>query len=126
MNWWKLGTRQVIAHDVATSDRRKDPRIGGHFTVRYSGESDHKLIMGEATIVDVSRYGFGLTGDRGLKLGMELTLFLEMSCSDDDLGESLCIPHAYVAWTDGRRFGVTIRSKGEKAPVWVGHLSEFI
>jgi hypothetical protein len=83
----------------------------------YAGE----IIMGQATIIDLSRYGFGLKGGRGLELGMELSLFLEMS--DMDMVENLCIPQAYVAWIDGRRFGVEVRSTQEKKPVWLEYLA---
>lgn len=77
--------------------------------------------MGHATIVDLSRYGFGLQGARGLKPGMELALFLELS----DTNDTLCIPQAYVSWIDGRRFGVELRvaRDRDKEPVWLDCLA---
>jgi hypothetical protein len=120
MNWWKSETSTVDGRsNIAARERRKDPRIGGQFKVRYSGMHDNEIIMGDATIVDLSRYGFGLKGARGLTLGMELALFLEMS----DTNDSLCIPQAYVAWIDGRRFGVELRAAREKDPVWLEFLA---
>ena len=121
MSWWKFGTSPANESSIATRERRKQPRIGGQFTVRYSGVHEDGIIMGHAKIVDLSRYGFGLTGARGLKRGMKLTLFLEMS--DMDMSESLCIPEAYVAWIDGRRFGVTLRTARDKEPVWLEYLA---
>ena len=105
MGWWKSDARSVHVKEKVGMDRRKEPRIGGHFKVRYSGSDADKIVMGHATIVDVSRNGFGLQGARGLKLGMELALFLEFP----DTKDTLCIPQAYVSWIDGRRCGVEMR-----------------
>ena len=120
MSLWKSAANTVDeSSEIAARERRKDPRIGGQFKVRYSGTHENEIIMGHATIVDLSRYGFGLKGASGLKLGMELALFLEMS----DTNESLCIPQAYVTWIDGRRFGVELRAAREKDPVWLEFLA---
>jgi hypothetical protein len=75
--------------------------------------------MGHATIIDLSRYGFGLQGARGLKPGMELALFLELP----DMDDTLCIPQAYVSWINGRRFGVELRAAREKVPAWLERLT---
>jgi hypothetical protein len=115
MSWWKSETRSVDGKDKAGRERRKEPRIGGQFKVRYSGSDAEKIIMGHATIVDLSRYGFGLQGARGLKPGMELALFLELP----DVDDTLCIPQAYVSWIDGRRFGVELRAARDKEPFWL-------
>lgn len=120
MSWWKFETSSAgNSSTITTNERRQEPRIGGQFKVRYSGTHENGIIMGRATIVDVSRYGFGLTGGRGLKPGMELALFLEMS----DMDESLCIPQAFVTWIDGSRFGVDLRAAREKEPVWLEFLA---
>jgi hypothetical protein len=119
MSWWKWRSLSSQTNDAAGRERRRDPRIGGHFKVRYSGSYDGEIVMGYASIVNLSRYGFGLTGARGLQLGMELVLFLELS----DMSESLCIPDAYVSWVDGRRFGVELRAARDKEPVWLERLA---
>jgi hypothetical protein len=124
MSLWKSAASTADeSSDIAARERRKDPRIGGQFKVRYSGMHEGELIMGNATIVDLSRYGFGLKGARGLKPGMELALFLEMPDEMSDMNESLCIPQAYVTWIDGRRFGVELRAAREKDPVWLEFLA---
>lgn len=115
MSWWKSGPKLIDEKEKAGKERRKDPRIGGHFKVRYSGADEDKIIIGYATIVDLSRHGFGLQGARGLKPGMELALFLELV----DTNETICIPRAYVSWTAGRRFGVELRAAGDKEPFWM-------
>ena len=119
MSWWKLKSQVSKRDEKAGRERRKDPRIGGHFKVRFSGSHDGEIVMGHATVVNLSRYGFGLTGARGLQLGMELVLFLELS----DMNESVCIPDAYVSWVNGRRFGVELRSARDKEPVWLERLA---
>jgi hypothetical protein len=115
MNWWKSEARSTEEKSKSGSDRRKEPRINGRFKVRYSGSDANKIVMGHATIVDLSRHGFGIEGARGLKLGMELALFLELPDADD----KLCIPQAYVSWIDGRRFGVEVRGAKDKDPIWL-------
>jgi hypothetical protein len=115
MSWWKSGHKSVEGKDQAGSERRKEPRIGGQFKVRYSGSDEDKIVMGHAMIVDLSRYGFGLQGARGLKPGMEIALFLELP----DMKDTLCIPQAYVSWIDGRRFGVELRAARDKEPLWL-------
>lgn len=110
MGWWKSGPRSVDERDKAAMERRRQPRVGGQLKVRYSGSDAHKIVMGHAKIVDVSRNGFGLQGARGIKLGMELALFLELP----DTKDTLCIPQAFVSWIDGRRCGVELRGVRDK------------
>ena len=119
MNWWKSDTRSTAQKPKSWDERRKEPRINGQFKVRYSGSDASKIIMGHATVVDLSRHGFGLQGARGLKPGMELALFLELP----DATDKVCIPQAYVSWIDGGRFGVEMRSAKDKDPVWLEYLS---
>lgn len=120
MNWWKSNTKPAQNPTTDGSERRRDPRIGGHFKVRYSGSDRNKIVMGQGTITDISRYGFGIEGGRGIKRGMELALFLEMSDGDGPL----CIPQATVSWTSGGRFGVELRSARSKKVNWLDRLSE--
>jgi hypothetical protein len=115
MNWWKSEARSTEGKGKSGAERRKEPRINGRFKVRYSGSDASKIIMGHATIVDLSRHGFGIEGARGLKPGMELALFLELPDAED----KLCIPQAYVSWIDGRRFGVEVRGAKDKEPIWL-------
>lgn len=115
MSWWKAEARSTAEKGKSAQERRKEPRISGRCKVRYSGSDDHKIIMGHATIVDLSRHGFGIEGARGLKEGMELALFLELPGADD----KLCIPQAYVSWIDGRRFGVEVRGAKDRDPIWL-------
>lgn len=119
MTWWKSGTQAMNDKERARMERRKEPRIGGQFKVRYSGTDGDKIVIGYGTVVDLSRYGFGIQGGKGLRCGMELALFLELP----DTSDTLCIPQAYVSWIDGRRFGVELRAARGKDPVWLEALA---
>lgn len=114
MNWWRFGSNSTEGNTKPEKERRKEPRIGAQFKVRYSGSDEDKIVMGRARIVDLSRHGFGLLGGRDLKPGMELALFLELP----DTRETLCIPQAYVSWINGRRFGVELRAARQEEPFW--------
>ena len=48
MSWWNSRAQPVHVTDKTGRERRKDPRIGGHFKVRYSGSDADKIIMGHA------------------------------------------------------------------------------
>lgn len=115
MSLWRSGSNSSAGNDKPEKERRKEPRIGGQFKVRYSGSDEDKIIMGHARILDLSRHGFGLQGGRDLKPGMELALFLELP----DTRETLCIPQAHVSWINGRRFGVELRGARHKEPIWL-------
>jgi hypothetical protein len=121
MRWWKSTTAPVEGPVADGSERRRDPRIGGHFKVRYSGaDAANKIVIGYGVITDLSRSGFGIEGARGLKRGMELALFLQMP--DDD--ETICIPLVTVSWISGKRFGVQIQSDSRQPASWLDRLSE--
>ncbi|MCC6139573.1 MAG: PilZ domain-containing protein [Nitrospira sp.] len=119
MSWWKSDTTASSSRTaVAGTERRRAPRIGTRFTVRYSGTDDRKIVMGHAAIVDLSQQGFGLTGIRGLKQGMELALFLELPESD----RPLCIPQVRVLWINGTRCGMQLPPKKIGAMAWMDAL----
>lgn len=104
MSWWNRESKSSVQVLEPGTERRLNPRIGGQLKVRYSGTDNEKIVMGHATIVDISRHGFGLTGIRGLKQGMELALFLELPESD----HPLCIPQVRVLWINGNRCGMQL------------------
>lgn len=120
MRWWKSSAKAKEESANPGSDRRREPRIGGKFKVRYSGSDGDNIVIGNGTIVDLSRYGFGIQGNKRVTVGMELGLFLELP----DLESPLCIPQATVSWVDGRRFGVELRADRTKNPEWLEYLSE--
>ncbi len=120
MRWWKSSAKVKQEPAARGSERRREPRIGGQFKVRYSGTDGDNIIIGNGMTLDLSRYGFGIQGNRRVKKGLELGLFIELP----DLDSPLCIPQAVVSWVDGRRFGVELRADREKEPEWLEYLSE--
>ncbi len=88
------------------SNRRRNPRLAGQFGLTFSGVDKGQMIMGDGHILNLSYEGIGVRGDRLLKPGMELALFIELPDSEDHL----CIPEARVSWVKGRRFGVALRT----------------
>ena len=88
------------------SNRRRGTRMGGQFGLTFSGMDEGQIVMGDGHVLDLSQGGIGVRGDRLLKPGMELALFIELPDSEDHL----CIPEARVSWVRGRRFGVALRT----------------
>lgn len=87
-------------------NRRRGARLAGRFGLMFSGVDDGQLIMGDGQVTDLSHEGVGISGNRLLKPGMELALFIELPDSEDHL----CVPEARVSWVRGRRFGVAVRT----------------
>lgn len=90
----------------STSNRRREPRVDGRFGLTFSGVDGGQIVMGDGLVMNLSHEGIGIRGNRLLKPGMELALFIELPDSDDHL----CIPEARVSWVEGRRFGVALRT----------------
>ncbi|WP_413935448.1 PilZ domain-containing protein [Nitrospira sp. BLG_1] len=120
MKWWKSTAKAKQEAVHLDSDRRREPRIGGTFKVRYSGSEGNDIIIGHGTITDLSRYGFRIQGNQHVQVGMELGLFLELP----DRDSPLCIPQATVSWVNGRWFGVELRADRKKEPEWLEYLLE--
>lgn len=88
------------------SNRRREPRVGGQFGLTFSGVEEGRLMMGHGQVLDLSEGGVGIRGNRLLRPGMALALFIELPDAEDHL----CIPEARVSWVSGRRFGVALRT----------------
>lgn len=88
------------------SSRRRGPCAGRRFGLTFSGVDEGRIVMGDGHVLDLTQEGIGIRGDRFLKPGMELALFVELPDSEDHL----CIPEARVSWARGRCFGVVLRT----------------
>lgn len=106
MSWWRSEAKGKEVSPVSRAERRREPQIGAQLKIRYSGSEANHIVMGYGVSTDLSRYGFGIQGSRGLKPGTELVLFVELPDSDSPV----CIPQAIVSWVEGRRFGVELRT----------------
>jgi Tfp pilus assembly protein PilZ len=87
------------------SEQRGGNRIPLSFGLMYSGLDDSNVIMGDGTVVDMSRGGLGVRGNQPVKVGMDLTLFLYLPDKEDPL----FVVQTQVAWVHGHRFGVQLQ-----------------
>jgi hypothetical protein len=84
------------------AERRGINRIPLSFGLLYSGLNETDVIMGNGTVVDMSREGLGVRGNQPVTVDMDLTLFLFLP----DKKDPLFVIQAQVAWVHERRFGL--------------------
>lgn len=63
-----------------------------------------EMIIGDGTVTNLSERGIGIRGNRLVKRGMDLSLFVDLPGAE----EPVCVVHARVLWVTGRRFGVKL------------------
>ena len=97
-------TQRCNDQDATWLDRRHTDRVPSSVGLMYSALDDGDVLMGDGTVTDLSRGGLGVRGNRLVKPGMDLTLFLYLPDGDDPL----FILEASVAWVKGRLFGVRL------------------
>jgi hypothetical protein len=85
-------------------NRRRGSRLDSSCTLTFSGVDGGRFMMGDGQVMDLSDDGIGIRGDRSVKAGMALALFIELPDSDDHV----CVPEARVSWVKGHRFGVAL------------------
>ena len=96
-------TQKPLLGTGHTHNRREVERIPVEFGLMYSAEDpNHKLIIGDGRVTDLSRNGLGIRGTTVVTPGMELTMFLYLP----DGRDPLFIVQARVTWSIGHRFGV--------------------
>ena len=88
--------------DSPLTERRGIDRIPLSFGLMYSGLNDTGFIMGNGTVVDMSRGGLGVRGNQPVNVDMDLTLFLSLPEKKD----LPFVVQAQVAWVHGHRFGL--------------------
>ncbi len=84
------------------TERRGIDRTPLSFGLMYSGVNETDVIMGNGTVVDMSRGGLGVRGNQPVTVDMNLTLFLSLS----DKNDPLFVIQAQVAWVNEHRFGL--------------------
>ncbi len=97
-------THRCNDQDATCLDRRQTDRVPSSFGLMYSALDDGDVLMGDGTVTDLSCGGLAVRGNRPVKPGMDLTLFLYLPDGDDPL----FILEASVAWAKGRHFGVRL------------------
>ncbi len=85
-------------------NRRRIHRTPAFFSLMYSGMDGGQMLLGDGMVTNLSERGIGIRGNRLVKPGMDLSLFLDFPGTE----EPLCIVHARVLWVSGRRFGVEL------------------
>jgi len=106
MNRMKRGLTDLLLTAESKDNRRQATRVGGRYNLTFSGMDEDHMIMGEGIVTDLSREGIGVRGNRFVKPGMHLALFIEIPDSE----EHFCIPEARVSWMMGGRFGLKVRA----------------
>ena len=86
----------------AQDNRRETERVPAQFSLMYSGMCDGRMVIGNGVVNNVSKSGIGIQGNHPVKLGMELSLFIDLP----GVEEPVCIAETRVSWVAGRRFGV--------------------
>ncbi len=94
----------TVAEFLDQSNRRTDTRIPTMFSLLYSGIHSGQLLMSDGVVTNLSSNGIGIRGNRLVKPGMELALFVDFPGAE----EPLCIAQSRVTWVEGRRFGVEL------------------
>jgi len=105
MKCTRVRPNRSVRPQTAPWNRREHVRIPVEFSLMYSAQLEGgKVLVGDGTVTSLSRQGLGIRGNRAVKTGTELTLFLYLPDGQDPL----FVTAAAVAWTTGHRFGVTI------------------
>jgi Tfp pilus assembly protein PilZ len=71
----------------------------------YSCIGGDDVLMGDGTVVDLSKGGLGIRGTQPVQVGMELGLILYLPDEEDPL----FVLETRVAWSSGRQFGVEFK-----------------
>lgn len=99
-------TRQDTArYPRGPMDLRRIPRAPVSFGLMYSGIDGHDVLIGDGSVVNLSKGGLGIRGNQPVQVGMELALFLYLPDGEDPL----FVLEARVVWASGRQFGVEFK-----------------
>ena len=89
---------------IVQDDRRHIERVPAQFGLMYSGMDSGQMLIGDGIVTNLSEGGIGICGNRLVKPGMDLALFVDLPGSE----EPVCISEGRVSWVAGRRFGVQL------------------
>ncbi len=89
---------------IAQQNRRRIVRVPAQFGLMYSGMDSGQMLIGDGMVTNLSEGGIGICGNRLVKPGMDLALFVDLPGSEDPV----CISEGRVSWVAGRRFGVQL------------------
>ena len=89
---------------INPDDRRRIMRVPAQFGLMYSGMDSGHMLIGDGMVTNLSEGGTGICGNRLVKPGMELALFVDLPGAEDPV----CLSEGRVSWVTGRRFGVKL------------------
>lgn len=99
-------TRQDTArYHRCPMESRRIPRVPVSFGLMYSGIDGDDVLIGDGSVVNLSKGGLGIRGNQPVQVGMELALFLYLPDGEDPL----FVLEARVVWSNGRQFGVEFK-----------------
>jgi len=89
---------------INQDDRRRIVRVPAQFGLMYSGMDSGHMLIGDGMVTNLSESGIGICGNRLVKPGMELALFVDLPGAQDPV----CLSEGRVLWVTGRKFGVQL------------------
>lgn len=89
---------------ISPDDRRRIMRVPAQFGLMYSGMDSGHMLIGDGMVTNLSEGGIGICGNRLVKPGMELALFVDLPGAEDPV----CLSEGRVSWVAGRKFGVQL------------------
>ncbi len=107
MRKMKIARQTAAHHPPRSMEWRSIRRAPVSFGLMYSCIDGDDVLMGDGTVVDLSKGGLGIRGNQPVQVGMELALFLYLPDDEDPL----FVLEARVAWTGGRQFGVEFKKQ---------------
>ena len=89
---------------INQDDCRRIVRVPAQFGLMYSGMDSGHMLIGDGMVTNLSEGGIGICGNRLVKPGMELALFVDLPGAEDPV----CLSEGRVSWVAGRKFGVQL------------------
>lgn len=105
MKQMKLARHAITHPSHMTMERRGIARAPVSFGLMYSGINGDEVLMGDGTVVDLSKGGLGIRGNQPVQVGTELTLFLYLPDGEDPL----FVLETSVTWAKGHQFGAAFK-----------------
>lgn len=93
-----------VAHLLGHPERRHGNRTPAFFSLLYSGMRTCQMLIGDGVVINLSRGGIGIRGNRSGIPGMDMALFVDLP----GVEEPLWIAQSQVCWVAGLRFGVVL------------------
>ena len=66
------------ANKPPDDNRRGTERVPTQFSLMYSGMYDGRMLIGNGVVRNISEAGIGIHGNQVVKLGMDLSLFIDL------------------------------------------------